>query len=117
MNHNRRVGLIGEILAARYLRNNGYDVVAANYYTKVGEIDIVAVYKKVICVVEVKTRIGKTMLPPREAVDYRKQNNLRSAAEFLKQDYKTKMPIRFDIIEIIVLDSTKAILKHHKNAF
>ena len=39
----RRTGLLGEMYAGRYLRKKGYDIWAANYRTKAGEIDIIAI--------------------------------------------------------------------------
>ena len=33
-------GAAGEVLAARFLRNRGYDILTANYRTRLGEIDI-----------------------------------------------------------------------------
>ena len=35
-------GAYGEVVAARYLRDNGYTILAANYRTRLGEIDIIA---------------------------------------------------------------------------
>ena len=41
----KRFGYKGEDLAADFLRRKGYDIVAVNYTTSFGEIDIVARYK------------------------------------------------------------------------
>ena len=49
-------GAAGEVLAARFLRNRGYDILTANYRTRLGEIDIIAADKQYIAFVEVKTR-------------------------------------------------------------
>lgn len=38
----RQVGDIGEKASRKYLKKNGYNIVAKNYNTKYGEIDIVA---------------------------------------------------------------------------
>ena len=35
-------GAAGEMLAARYLREQGYTIVAANFRCRLGEIDIIA---------------------------------------------------------------------------
>ena len=51
-------GAAGEVLAARFLRNRGYDILTANYRTRLGEIDIIAADKQYIAFVEVKTAIG-----------------------------------------------------------
>ena len=52
----KRFGYKGEDLAADFLRRKGYDIVAVNYTTSFGEIDIVARYKGTTVFVEVKSR-------------------------------------------------------------
>ena len=115
-----RTGLRGEQLAARYLRDKKYSILAANYYTRLGETDIVALTKdrKTLCFVEVKTRSPGQMLPPSEAVDYRKAENLKTnAAAFIKSSKLKEIEIRFDIIEVILHDLHTADINHIKNAF
>ena len=41
-------GAAGEVLAARFLRNRGYDILTANYRTRLGEIDIIAADKHIL---------------------------------------------------------------------
>ena len=38
----RKFGIIGEKIAQKYLKNNGYKIIENNYYTRNGEIDIIA---------------------------------------------------------------------------
>ncbi len=112
----RRTGLLGEIYAARYLRRKGYEIWSANYRTRAGEIDIVAFDGKMICFVEVKTRSPGAYFPPSEAVDYKKEENVKSAAAAYLSMLKTKYHFRFDIIEVILEESTHKI-RHIENAF
>ena len=115
--NNILLGAFGEQSASRYLRAEGYKIVAANYKTYVGELDIVAEKDNIFCVVEVKTRQKSTMLPPSEAVDYRKQENIKgSAAAFLNR-YNVKKEVRYDIIEVIVDGREVISINHIKNAF
>ena len=44
-------GVYGELYAGRYLRDNGYSIVTANYRCRFGEIDIIASDKKYIAFV------------------------------------------------------------------
>lgn len=114
-----RTGLRGEQLAARYLREHGYSILAANYATSLGETDIIAVSRdNTICFIEVKTRSPGQMLPPSEAVDYNKQSRLQTnAAAFLKNKNYSSENIRFDIIEVILHDLYTADINHIENAF
>lgn len=113
-----KVGLRGEQLAARYLREHKYTILAANYSTKLGETDIIALKDKTVCFVEVKTRSPGQLLSPAEAVNYRKEENLKTnAAAFLKNAKITEAEIRFDIIEVILHDLYTADINHIKNAF
>ena len=114
-----KTGARGEQLAARYLREQGYEIYAANYATPLGETDIIAVDKDgVVCFTEVKTRAPGGLLPPAEAVDYEKQRRLiNNAAAFLKQEKLTGRKVRFDIVEVILHDLFTADINHIKDAF
>lgn len=114
-----KTGLRGEQLAARFLRNKNYEIIAANYATALGESDIIAVSPDgTVCFVEVKTRSEGHLLPPSEAVDYAKQSRLQTnAAAFLKQAKLTEKAIRFDIVEVILYDLNSAEINHIENAF
>ena len=116
-----KTGARGEQLAARYLREQGYELYTANYATVHGETDIIAIAKdkdKTVCFVEVKTRAPGGMLPPAEAVDYEKQKRLiNNAAAFLAESGLKGRPTRFDIIEVILHDLFTADVRHIKGAF
>lgn len=114
----RLMGAYGEQLAAKHLRLNGYRILAANYRTDVGEIDIIAEKKKVICFVEVKTRKEGGMFSPADAVNYRKQENIRGSAAAYMNKYGLKNKMRFDIIEVLMSDNnTVSSINHIENAF
>ncbi len=115
--NNILLGALGEQSASRYLRTEGYKIIAANYKTYVGELDIVAEKDDIFCFVEVKTRQKGTMLPPSEAVDYRKQENIKGSAAAFLNSYNIKKEVRYDIVEVIV-DGRKVIsINHIKNGF
>ncbi|HZJ76194.1 MAG TPA: YraN family protein, partial [Oscillospiraceae bacterium] len=78
---NRRVGLIGEELAANYIRNKGYDVLERNYRTKLGELDIIAANQGIIIFIEVKTRTSSSYGRPSEAVNYKKQSTIQKLSQ------------------------------------
>lgn len=94
-------GAVGEILAARFLRERGYTILAANVRSRFGEIDIIAADRQYIAFVEVKTRSEATIYAPREAVTKQKQQRiLRTAALYLQQ-HPSELQPRFDVIEIL----------------
>lgn len=114
---NRLTGAYGEQAAAQYLRKNGYTLVAANYRTFVGEIDIIAEKNEYICFVEVKTRKMGGLCAPAEAVDGRKISNLRGSAAAFLERFPTDKKVRFDIIEVLTDGEKAAEINHIKNAF
>lgn len=113
----RLMGAHGEQIAARYLRDNGYDIIAANYRTKVGEIDIIASKDKYICFVEVKTRHEGGYLLPRDAVGEEKQKRIIDSAQIYMNNKNTKLTPRFDIIEVLMSGDEVSDVTHIKGAF
>ena len=65
----RNLGALGERLAERKLKKNGYVILAKNHRTRFGELDLVAVDERTIVFVEVKTRSTLDAGLPTEAVD------------------------------------------------
>ena len=108
------LGIQGETLAKEHLEKLGYKIVATNYKNKIGEIDIIAYDNSTLVFVEVKCRQSIKFGYPREAVNFYKQNKIRSVAVgYLK--YKglyEKVNVRFDVIDIVGENIT-----HIKNAF
>lgn len=113
-------GAAGEVMAARYLRKKGYMLIAANYRTRFGEIDIIAADKKYIAFVEVKLRSGAAIYTPEEAVTPLKQQKIVKAAMQYLQMHPSDLQPRFDVIAIVAddRDPMKArSLEHLKAAF
>ena len=98
----RSFGSLGEKLAVEYLKSGGYSIITTNYRSgKLGEIDIIAGFNEYICFIEVKTRTNTAFGTPAEAVNSRKQANIKKLAwTYLKLNKLTEMPLRFDIIEV-----------------
>ncbi len=94
-------GAIGETIAARFLRDKKYTILAANYRCRFGEIDIIAADRSYIAFVEVKTRRADALYTPREAVTTEKQRRiLQTAAMYLSRNPIERQP-RFDVIEVV----------------
>lgn len=100
----QELGRFGEEQAARYLSRLGFMILAINYRTKVGEIDIVAKKNHVLHFVEVKTRSSLTCGRPLEAVTLRKQVHIKRAAQVFLEDLGQQIfrdyDLSFDVIEI-----------------
>ena len=91
-------GRRGEGLAAWWLRLKGYQIVARNFRSGAGEIDLIARRGAVLALVEVKTR--GDLASAGEALGRRQQARIARAAEaFLQQRPQlAHLSIRFDVI-------------------
>lgn len=97
------LGRIGERKAVRYLRKLGFVILATNYRTPLGEIDIIAREENTLAFVEVKTRSSAHYGLPQEAVDRRKQHKLsRMAHAFLNDRGGQEMACRFDVVAVLI---------------
>ena len=101
MSKTQSAGNRGEAAAARYLRQKGYTLLASQWRCRFGELDLVARDREeTVCVVEVKLRGANAIALPREFVDSRKQQRLRSAAELYLASNELDAPVRFDVAEV-----------------
>ncbi len=95
------LGRRGERAAEKYLRRNGYRIVARNFRAAGAEIDLVAMDGETLVFVEVKTRRSRIAGAPEEAVDERKQTRMRRAAEVFARRYRAdEIEMRFDIAAV-----------------
>ena len=120
MGRNNLAGAWGEAVAAEYLRKKHYSIVAANFRTRVGEIDLIAANRTYLAFVEVKLRKNADFAMAREFVGYRKQNRLRAAASLYLAYHPTKLQPRFDIIEIYAPEGMETLhptINHLEDAF
>lgn len=62
------LGKAGEELACAVLKKDGYHILARNYKTKRGELDIVAKQKRCISFIEVKSRTAASILRAQDAL-------------------------------------------------
>jgi len=91
----------GEELAAKYLEGLGYRIVARNYRTRWGEIDIIARDGPVLAFVEVRRRGSGSLAHPAETVGRRKRDRLaRTAADFLGNRGWWHFVCRFDVLTV-----------------
>ena len=114
----KRLGQAGEDAAAEYLRSGGCSILARNFRTRAGELDIVAKSRGTLVFVEVKTRRGMRYGTPGQAVGWRKQQKIiQTARYFLRQRQLEGCPCRFDVIEVYVRHEGTMALRHFPGAF
>ena len=114
MINKRRFGIIGEKIAKDYLSQKGYHIITTNFYTRNGEIDIIAKKENYIDFREVKTRTSNIYGTPASAVNKTKIKHMSDAARvFLRLNKFNKYEIRFDVIEIFIKDG-KCKINHIK---
>ena len=120
MTGRQSLGRWGESLAAAYLQERGYDILAQNYRTPYGELDLVARHAvaNLIVFVEVKTRATSTFGFPEEAVTPRKQAHLLNAAQaYIQQHPDSRCNWRIDVIAIRRIGRNQpAQIVHFENA-
>jgi len=97
------LGAEGEKLAVEYLAQNGYKIIKRNYRCKMGEIDIVALDKDILCFVEVKTRASEEQGHPLESITPAKQRKLSLVALNYLQEHEMLhlQEARFDVVSIL----------------
>jgi putative endonuclease len=115
---NISIGQQGESLACQYLSRHGYRIVARNYRTKQGEIDIVAEAQGTLVFVEVKTRRGHQCGHPFEAVTPAKWRQISKAAlQYLAETGREGHPARFDVVAVSFAGEAPPVFELVKNAF
>jgi putative endonuclease len=112
--HNE-LGKAGEEMAIYYLKQNGYSILEVNFKVRKLEIDIIAMDKDELVIIEVKTRSEDEILSPELAVTKKKQNNLISAAHAYITSRNLDVNTRFDIITITKNKNNQ--LEHIPSAF
>lgn len=93
----------GEDVAVDYLSRHDYAILDRNWRSRSGyELDIVALHKNTIVVVEVKTRADEHFLPALHAITREKIQHIRRAAtSYLRFRHLTHLPTRYDVITIV----------------
>ncbi len=118
--HNQKIGQIGEKYAADLLNSTGHTIIARNFHSRYGEIDIIAqdnnTHKGLF--VEVKTRINLNYGLPEEAITYHKFSKiLKTISHF----FTTVKPHpfnswRIDVIAVILSKNKELIsIEHYRN--
>jgi putative endonuclease len=112
----QQLGSWGESQASFFLIRQGYRIVSRNYYTRGGEVDIIAWHDKrharaTLCFIEVKTR-SYGLGSAERATGREKQQRLFHAARAYCREHRIHLdftPIQFEQVSVYVNERTKKI--------
>ena len=93
-------GLGAEDAAARLLARHGLEIVARNYRTRLGEIDLVARDGATLVFVEVRSRASGRFGGALESVTAAKRRRLVAAARQYLSRLRREPPCRFDVVTL-----------------
>ncbi|MEW6564304.1 MAG: YraN family protein [Spirochaetota bacterium] len=100
--NNRRKGQDGEDRAAAYLTAQGYEIVARNFRSTFGEIDIIARERDTLVFIEVKAWSYFGLENLEYAINLQKQQRIIKTAKFFLATHReyNSVALRFDILFI-----------------
>ena len=116
----KSLGERGEDVGRRYLKRQGYRILARHVDSPLGELDIIAVDGRTVVFVEVKTRSSTDAGHPAEAIDERKAAADDAGRAGLSQSRKAccNTAARFDVVAITwPADARRPTIEHYENAF
>lgn len=116
-NHTQTLGQQGEQLVAQWLTARHFTVLAQNYRTKAGEVDVIARKGELVVFVEVKTR-STAYFATSTVVTYGKQQKVgRAAQHFVLQNRFVDHVLRFDIATLARQPDGSFSIEYIENAF
>jgi len=95
-------GKKGEECAAASLKASGMKIIARNYRSKFGEVDIIALYDKTVVFVEVKSWSYFGVEDLQYGLNVRKQQKIIKTAKYFlfeNREY-SDMSVRFDVVYV-----------------
>jgi len=89
---------VGEEIARKFLESKGYKIIAHNYRTKLGEIDLICEKGQSLIFVEVRRKTKAEFGEPAESINPKKVLKIkRTALHFLAEKGIYDKEIRFDL--------------------
>lgn len=102
MQNKRAIGFEYEKVAGEYLEKQGYKIIEYNFYSRHGEIDIIAKHEEYLVFVEVKYRKNDSKGAPLEAVSIQKRRTIsKCAMYYMKKNGLQDVSVRFDVVGIL----------------
>lgn len=101
MKNKRTIGFEYEKIAGEYLKKCGYEIIEYNFYSRHGEIDIIAKHEGYLVFVEVKYRKDDGAGSPLDAVTVQKQRSIsKCAMYYMNKKHLQDVAVRFDVVGI-----------------
>ena len=100
--HNE-TGKKGELLAAIWLKANGYEILFVNWRYSHYEIDIIATRNGILHFIEVKTRKTTRFGYPEDDVSKKKFASLLNAGEEFLYQYPGWTRVQYDVLSITIV--------------
>jgi putative endonuclease len=112
----KELGNAGERTAEKHLVSRGYSILARNFRSRQGELDLIARKDGVIVFAEVKTRNNGQFESAAESITETKKQKLELMAETFLQDYSEEYEsCRFDALIVLPGDGKKTRIEHIEN--
>ena len=109
-------GRSSEILAAKYLRSQGYRIAASGFRVKEGEVDLIAWDGEILVFVEVKSL--RSSNAPEDAVTHTKKQRIgRAARAYIARHKLHESPYRFDVVAINRPEDGEPQIRLNRDAF
>lgn len=112
--NNRKTGAVYENKVCDHLIRCGYTILDRNFYSRYGEIDIIALKDGNICFVEVKYRKDSQTGYPEEAISPSKVRKICKTSAYYISSHRqfSNLQMRFDVACILGDD-----ISYYENAF
>ncbi|GEM_PF-162559 len=107
-------GLKGEKVAEKYLISLGYQILAQNYHSYFGEVDLVCQKGETIVFVEVKNYKKDSIKTPYQAVSNSKRHKIiKTAQRYIMEHRLDNVAVQFDVL---IIESGN-VIDHLEGAF
>ena len=119
MANTRQTGAAGERLARRFLQRKGYAILATNWSTVFGELDIIAQQADVLVFVEVKTRHSLNTETALASITATKHERMLKAVYQYLHDHEidSEAQWRIDVIAVALQANMPPRIDHVEDAF
>ena len=101
--------------AATYLERRGFEIIEEKWAHGNDSVDIIAREDEDLVFIDVQVKDDGSREMPEEKPDRDRFERI-AAAYLAEADDETNFAVRYDIISLLVIGGSKALLRHHRNA-